>query len=610
MKKIEFNQDLIKIIIGAFLFLLALIFTNVRIIHISLLIISYVVLSYELYINAFKNIINGNIFDENFLMIIATIGAIILGKYDEALMIVLLFQIGEYLSDLAVENSKNSIVELIGLKLNKINLKTSEGIKEVDVNLAKVGDVFVVRRGEKIPLDGIIVEGNTILDTSSLTGESLPLNVENGDKVLSGSINLDKVITIKATTVYEDSTASKIINLIENSNEKKTNTEKFITRFSKVYTPIVVVCAILLTLIPTLLGYDYNPWLYKSLVFLVISCPCALVISVPLGFFMGIGRCSKEGILVKGSNELDNLSKVNAVIFDKTGTITKGKFEVVKINGQDKNEVLKLAAYGEVHSTHPIALSILNNYPDKINEGKITDYKEIVGKGISYKFENENILVGNKELFLEYGISVDNNSDCLTNIYVSKNNKVIGSIEIADIIKEEVYSLIKDLNELNIKNISMLSGDNYTVVKNVAQRVGIDKYFSELLPLDKVEILKNMNKNYLTMFVGDGINDAAVIKAADIGVSMGGIGSDATVEASDIVIMNDNINKISAAIKISRLTKSIIVYNIVFALSVKILMLILGIVGISSVLLALFADVGVTLIAILNTFMILKKKIR
>lgn len=601
MKKI--NEDLIRIIISIVLLALGMIFNE----NIYLLVISYVFISKEVYFNAFKNIKEGKIFDENFLMIIATLGAFYIGEYPEAVLVMLLFSIGEYLSDLAVDNSKKAIVELMDLRSDKINLKD---IGVTDVNNANVGDIFVVAPGEKVALDGIIIKGESHLDTSSLTGETVPRAVYKNSEVLSGTINLEGVLEVKATKTFETSTASKIIEILEKSEEKKTKTEKFITRFSKVYTPIVVLLAILIIIIPTILGGNFNTWLYRALEMLVISCPCALVISVPLGYFSGIGKCSKEGILVKGSNILDDLVNIDTIIFDKTGTITEGVFEVTKIysvNNKD-TELLKLAAEAEVNSNHPIALSIKKAYGKEI-KSKITNAKEISGAGISCIIGEDNILVGNKKLLKYNKIDVEENKELGTIVYVAKNKKLLGYIVISDKIKTNAKESLDKLRNDGINNLIMLSGDAEEVVNIISKKLNLDKAYGNLLPQDKVNILEEYKMKNKTAFVGDGINDAPVIKCADVGIAMGGIGSDATIEASDIVLMKDDLSNLADAIKISKITKKIVLSNIIFAIMFKVIMLILAILGITPIWLAVFADVGVTIISVFNSLRIFIKRI-
>ena len=609
--KIKFNEDIIKIIISAVLFVIALFFQNYEIVHLILLVCSYLIVSYRIFIDAIKKLVKGNVFDENTLMIIATVSAFIIGEYPEAVMVMLLFEFGEYLSDLAVDNSKESITKLMDLRSDYVKLKKGGRIEKVDIKEADIDDIFIVKPGEKVPLDGIVLDGKTSVDTASLTGESVPREVVQGDTVLSGFVNGSGVITVKATSVAENSTASKIINLLENSNDKKTKTEKFITRFSKIYTPIVVILAVLIVVIPTMLGANFNDFLYKALVFLVTACPCALVISVPLGFFCGVGRASKEGILIKGSDGLESLSKLETVVFDKTGTITEGKFEVRDIvsRGVSKDELLELAAYSEYYSNHPIAKSIVTAYKDEIDENLIKNYKEVSGYGVTAIVNDKKVIIGNDKLLNQENIAVEEVNDFGTTIYVACDGQYLGYLVIGDKIKDSAYNLVNNLKKNGINRVVMLSGDTEDMVKIVADKVNIDEYYSQLLPIDKVQKLREIKEKSYIAFVGDGINDAPVIREADLGISMGGIGSDAAIEASDVVLMYDNLDKIVTAIKISQVTQKIVMFNIVFALGFKFLMLVLATFGLASIWMAVFADVGVTLLAVLNALRVMKKKL-
>ena len=602
MKKIKFNEDLIRILISAILLIISIFLKNFKTAYLIVIVVSYVFVSKEVYENALKNIKKKEIFDENLLMIIATLGAFYIKEYPEAVLVMLLFSLGEYLSSQAVDNSKKAIIELMDLRSDKARLKNGELVSTKKV---KLNDIIIVNPGEKIPLDGIIINGVSHLDTKNLTGESKPLSVKKGDTVLSGTINIESILEINSTSTYKTSTASKIIDIMEHADEKKAKTEKFITKFSKIYTPIVVLLSILIVVIPTILGCDFNTWLYRALEMLVISCPCALVISVPLSYFAGIGRASKDGILIKGSNELDNLSNIKTILFDKTGTLTKGVFEVTKING-NINEVLKIAANAEVHSNHPIGKSIVSAY-NKTLDMKITDYKEIAGLGISCKLNKEKVLVGKIDLLLENNIDVDKIDSVGTVIYVAKNNECIGSIIISDKIKDNAQETIEDLRGELVENLVVLSGDKDEVVEDLAKTLNLDAYHAELLPEDKIKLLEEYQIFGNVAFVGDGINDAPVIKLSDIGIAMGKIGSDATVDASDIVLMNDDLSSITKAIRISKLTKRVILSNIIFAISFKLLMLVLAIIGITPIYLAVFADVGVTLLSVLNSLRIFKK---
>lgn len=602
MKKIKFNEDLIRILISTVLLIISMFLKSFKTAYLIIIVISYVFVSKKVYENAIKNIKKKELFDENLLMIIATLGAFYIKEYPEAVLVMLLFSLGEYLSDQAIDNSKKAIIDLMDLRSDKTRLKNGELVSTKKV---KLNDIIIVNPGEKIPLDGIIINGVSHLDTKNLTGESKPLSVKKNDTVLSGTINIEGILEINSTSTYKTSTASKIIDIMEHADEKKAKTEKFITKFSKIYTPIVVLLSILIVVIPTILGCDFNTWLYRALEMLVISCPCALVISVPLGYFAGIGRASKEGILIKGSNELDNLSNIKTILFDKTGTLTKGVFEVTKING-DTHEVLKVAANAEAHSNHPIGKSIVSAY-NRALDMKITNYKEIAGLGISCKLDKEKVLVGKKDLLLENNIDVDEIDSVGTVIYVAKNNECIGSIIISDKIKDNAKETLKDLRGEFVENLVVLSGDKDEVVEDLAKKLNLDAYHAELLPEDKIKLLKEYQIFGNVAFVGDGINDAPVIKLSDTGIAMGGIGSDATIEASDIVLMNDDLSSITKAIRISKLTKKIILSNIIFAIIFKLLMLILAIMGITPIYLAVFADVGVTLLSVLNSLRIFKK---
>lgn len=604
MKKF-LNEDLIKIIISIILFIISIFLPSP--IKEIILVISYIIISYEIYMEAFDGLKEKDIFNENFLMILATLGAFAIGSYMEAVMVMLLFETGEYLSDAAVASSKKSITKLMDLRSETVNLFKDGVIEKVSIKKAKVDDIFIVLPGEKVPLDGIVIEGTSYLDTSSLTGESTPRKATINDQVISGSINKDSILKVKATSTYKTSTASKIIDLIENSNNKKTNTENFIRKFSKIYTPVVVISALIIAIVPSLIVGDFKTWVYRALVFLVTSCPCALVISVPLGFFSGIGRASKEGILIKGSRELETLADIDYLALDKTGTITEGVFEVTKVESKTLKEkdFITLVASAEVNSIHPIAKAITNYCKEPLE--KSTNHKEYSGKGISCTIKNKELLVGNKKLMEENKVELPKEEAIGTVIYVAINKKYAGCIVIADRIKKSSYAL-NSLKE-DFKDIMILSGDNEDITKEIAHEVKINTYYNNLLPIDKVEKIKEYQKQGLVMFIGDGINDAPVIKTSDIGVSMGSLGSDAAIEASDIVIMKDDLSKIKTAHNISKLTKRKVKESIIFALIVKFIVLLLGVFGISTIWMAVFADVGVTLLAILNVLTIMWKRV-
>ena len=603
MKK-YINEDLVKIIISFILFIISFFFSS-ETIKLILIVVGYIIVAYEMYIEAFNDFKEGEIFNEELLMILATLGAFYIHSYEEALMVILLFQLGEYLENLAVNKSKASITKLMDLRVDTVNIEDKGKVK---LEEAKVGDIFIVKAGEKVPLDGVVVDGETYIDTSSLTGESVPRKVAKDENILSGCINKESLIKVQATTTSKDSTVQKIINLIENSNEKKSETETFIRKFAKIYTPIIVVSAFLLVLIPTLMGYNFNNWLYRALVFLVTSCPCALVISVPLGFYSGIGKASKEGILIKGSSELEKLLNIDYLLLDKTGTITEGVFEVTEINTEmDEDKFLNIVASVEENSNHPIATAIKNKNKEKLLEVK--NHKEITGKGLSCTINNKEILVGNDKLLNENNISFDKVNKAGTVVYLSINNEYKGYLLVSDKIKETSKSL-SEVKEVIKQEIIILSGDSKNIVESVSKEVGADKYYGELLPEDKVEYVEKYKKQGKVMFVGDGVNDAPVIKMSDVGVSMGGIGSDAAIEASDIVLMRDDLSKIKTAVNIAKVTDRKVKESIIFALVVKAIVLLLGIFGLSTIILAVFADVGVTLLVILNVITIFYKKIK
>lgn len=604
MKKF-LNEDLIRIIISTLLFIISMFLpTPIKTI---VLVVSYVFISHEIYMEAFEGLKEKDIFNENFLMILATLGAFAIGSYMEAVMVMLLFETGEYLSDAAVASSKKSITKLMDLRSETINLFKDGEIEKVSIKKAKVDDIFVVLPGEKVPLDGIVIEGTSYLDTSSLTGESTPRKATVNDQVISGSINKDSILKVKATSTYKTSTASKIIDLIENSNNKKTNTETFIRKFSKIYTPVVVISALIIAIVPSLIVGDFKTWLYRALVFLVTSCPCALVISVPLGYFSGIGRASKEGILIKGSRELETLADIDYLALDKTGTITEGVFEVTKVESKTlkEKEFITLVASAEANSIHPIAKAITNYCKEPLE--KSTNHKEYSGKGISCTIKDKELLIGNKKLMEENKVELPKEEAIGTVIYVAIDNEYAGCVVISDRIKKSSYAL-SSLKE-DFKDIMILSGDNEDITKEIAHEVKINTYYNNLLPIDKVEKIKEYQKQGLVMFIGDGINDAPVIKTSDIGVSMGSLGSDAAIEASDIVIMKDDLSKIKTAHNISKLTKRKVKESIIFALIVKFIVLLLGVFGISTIWMAVFADVGVTLLAILNVLTIMWKRV-
>ncbi len=619
------RKRLRKIIISAIIFLIAgliekINFANqdenvLHIVQIILYIISYLIVGFEVVKKAIINISHGEFFDENFLMSIATIGAFAIQEYPEAVAVMLFYQLGEYFQSYAVKKSRKSIASLMDIRPDYANLKIDDRIEKVSPEQIKIGNIIVVKPGEKIPLDGIVLKGISMLDTSALTGESVPREVKTNDKILSGCINLNGILEIKVEKEYGESTVSKILDLVENATNKKAKTENFITKFSKYYTPIVVVLALIIAFIPPIVTRtNMLDWIYRALTFLVVSCPCALVISVPLSFFSGIGAASKKGILVKGSNYLELLAKTEIVVFDKTGTLTKGVFEVQKIENKehiDKKELLELVAYCESYSNHPISISIQKAYGEEIDKKRIIDSKEISGKGIISKIDNKEIACGNIKLMNELNITnIDQIDDIGTCVYVAIDKKYVGYILISDKIKDDSNEAITKLKQAGVKRTVMLTGDNKNVSEKVNKKLGLDEVYSELLPIDKVnkleEILKSKDDDAKLAFVGDGINDAPVLARADIGIAMGGLGSDAAIEAADIVIMTDEPSKIVTAIKISRKTLKIVYQNISFALIVKIGVLLLSAFGLASMWAAVFADVGVTVLAILNSFRALR----
>lgn len=606
---------LARVILAIVLFSLAMIFTSAPTFKISLLGISYLIAGYDILIKALKNIIKGKVFDENFLMGIATLGAIGIKEYPEAVMVMVLYQIGEYLQDKAVEKSQNSITELMDIRSDYANIEKNGDLTKISPYEVKIGDTIIVKTGEKIPLDGIIIDGSATLDTSALTGESRPREVKIGDEAISGCINTNGLLKIRVTKEYGQSTVSKILDLVENASSKKTKTENFITKFAKIYTPVVVLAALFLAILPPLIfGSNFSVWINRALTFLVISCPCALVISVPLGFFAGIGGASKCGILVKGSSYLELLSKPETIVFDKTGTLTQGYFKVVKIEQQEdttKEELLELTVYAESYSNHPIALSIKKAYDKNIDKNRISEISEIAGNGVRAEINGCSILVGNENLLKNHNISYQKANETGTIVYTAKNSKFLGHIVISDKLKEDAQKAIIELKKLKLQTV-MLTGDTEESGLTVAKELNLDKAYTQLLPIDKVDkiedIIEQKTKNKSVIFVGDGINDAPVLTRADVGIAMGGLGSDAAIEAADVVIMDDKPTKVATAIKIAKQTLTIVKENIAFALGIKVLFLILGAFGFVTMWGAVFADVGVTLIAVLNSLRALKIK--
>lgn len=605
------NGIVIRITIATLIFIAVILLHPTGLSRFFIYMSAYLIVGVDIVLRAIKNIFKGEIFDENFLMAIATVGAICIGEYPEAVMVMLLYQIGEKLQDNAVEKSKQSISSLMNIRPDYANVEINGELIKKNPENVKIGDIIKVKAGEKIPLDGKIIDGEASIDTSALTGESVPRTVKIGDKAVSGCINTNGVLTIKVEKEFGQSTVSKILELVEHASSKKAKAENFITKFARYYTPIVVFGAIALATIPPLLfDAQFSIWFQRALTFLVISCPCALVISVPLGFFAGIGGASKSGILIKGACYIEALSRPYAVVFDKTGTLTKGTFKVTKIQPVEKisaDELLKYAAYAENYSTHPIATSLKKTYGRNIDTSLIRNVEEISGNGIKAQIDNSEILVGNNKLMTKFGINYISQQNTGTVIYVAKNNEFVGSITISDELKTDSKATIKNLNKKQIKTV-MLTGDNSIPAEYIAKELDIPKVYSELLPAQKVEKLEELisTQKGSVIFVGDGINDAPVLTRADVGIAMGGLGSDAAIEAADVVIMNDNPSKVVSAIKIAQKTMQIVKENIIFALGIKILFLILGAFGVITMWGAVFADVGVTLIAVLNSLRALK----
>lgn len=582
-------------------------------ISIALYILAYCVIGLDIVFKAIRNIFHGEIFDENFLMVVATLGALATGEYPEAIAVMFLYQIGEEFQDIAVGKSRNAIKELMQIKPEYANVLRNGETIQVRPEEVKIGETIVIKPGEKVPLDGRVKKGTSMLDTKTITGESVPKKIVEQELIYSGSINLNSVLEVKVTKKFEDSTVAKILELVEEATSKKAKTEKFITKFAKYYTPTVCLFALALALVPTLVfKQELMTWVYRALIFLVISCPCALVISVPLGFFGGIGGASKKGILIKGSNYLEALSKAKYAMFDKTGTITKGVFEIQKINPVDisEEELIRVAAHGEKFSNHPIALSIKKRYKGKYDESKVENLEEISGKGIKARIFFQETLIGNAKLLQENKVKFKPVDEAGTVIYVAIEGQYKGYILIADKVKDDSKKAIEDLKKEKIKKTYILTGDEKRIADKIAQEVGVDECKSELLPDQKLEnleaVLKTKGEKEKVIFVGDGVNDSPCLARADIGIAMGGIGADAAIEAADVVIMTDELTKIAQAIKIAKKTMKIVKQNIVFALAVKIIILALGALGFANMWLAVFADVGVSMIAILNSMKTLK----
>ena len=618
-KSIKNNEklNLLKIIVGAIVFIFAFyqeIAGRENKYSLLIFLVAYLLVGSDILYKALRNITKGRIFDENFLMSVATIGAIAIGELSEAVGVMLFYKIGEYLQELAVGKSRKSISELMQIRPDMANLKLGNTIKVVNPEDVNIGDYIIVKPGEKVPLDGVVIEGSSMMDTSALTGESVLRTVKKGDNLLSGFINKNALLTVQVTKDFSESTASKILDMVENASSKKSKTENFISVFSRYYTPIVVGLALLIAILPPIFmqGATFSEWIHRGLIFLVVSCPCALVLSIPLSYFSGIGVASKQGVLIKGSNYLEALRYVDTVVFDKTGTLTEGVFDVVKVKPVNisEDELIKFASIAEVNSNHPIAKSILNCYNKEINLNNIEEYEEIASHGIRVKYENNIILAGNEKLMASNNIKIEKSTDVGTVVYIAINNEFKGYIVIADKIKTDSEEAIRLIKEQGIKETVMLTGDNKEVANFVAKKLKLDKVFSNLLPNEKVEKIEELYKNKIAKekiaFVGDGINDAPVLARVDVGIAMGGLGSDAAIEAADVVIMTDEPSKIAQGIKISKKTYKIVWQNIIFALGIKIIVMVLGATGIASMWDAVFADVGVALIAVLNAMRIMK----
>ena len=606
------KKDLIKIIFAGLLFIIPWLLKLEGTPRLVVYLTAYLVVGVEIIVRAIKNLFAGQPFDEYFLMTVATLGAFIIGEYPEGVAVMLFYQIGELFQGLAVNHSRKSISSLLDIRSDYANLEKDGQIIVVNPIDVHVGDYIIIKPGEKVPLDGIVVDGKSSVDTSNITGESVPRSINKGEKVLSGFVNNEGLLKVEVEKEFGESTVSKILDLVENASSKKAPTENFITKFARYYTPAVVFTALAIGLIPPLFfGYNIKDWAYRAFIFLVISCPCALIISIPLGFFGGIGGASKMGILIKGGNYLEGLNDLDTIVFDKTGTITKGTFNVTNVysyNGLTREKVIELAAYGESYSNHPIGTSIMEAYGKKIDKNRIKNYREISGKGIKAEIDGEEILIGNSKLFKDNNIDVIKPESIGTVVYVGKDGVLVGTILVSDELKENVSKEIHDIKAQDIKNTIMLSGDSEEIAKKVGELVGIDSVYGNLLPQDKVKVFEEILKESRgkVAFVGDGVNDAPVLARADIGIAMGALGSDAAIEASDIVIMTDEIGKVATSIRIAKNTKKIVTQNIVFALGIKLIILTLGAFGIATMWEAVFADVGVSIIAILNSIRALK----
>ena len=613
----KMSKQLIKIIISLLLVVISLLLKFDTELYSNILyVIAYIIVGYDIVLKAVRNIFKGKVFDENFLMTVATIGAFCIGEFPEAVAVMLFYQIGELFQSYAVDRSRKSVASLMDIRPDYANVYRDDEIERVDPDEVNIGEIILVKPGEKIPLDGIVVDGESMLNTQALTGESVPRKVTVNDEVLSGCINNDGILKIKVSKEFEESTVSKILDLVENASSRKSKSENFINKFAKYYTPIVVIVSVALAVIPPLVIKEalFSDWLYRALSFLVVSCPCALVISIPLSFFGGIGAASKIGVLIKGSNYLEALASAEIVVCDKTGTLTEGVFKVQKIDaiGYSDDELLRYAAYAEGFSNHPISISLKQAYNKEINEKLVTETQEISGKGVLAKVDGKMVLVGNEKIMKEYNIKFQKSEETGTIVYVAINDEFAGTILIADKIKEDSYKAVKLFKNNNVRKVVMLTGDRDNISESVANELNLDEYHAELLPQDKVswveKLMTQKSSGGKLIFVGDGINDAPVLALSDIGVAMGGLGSDAAIEAADVVIMTDEPSKIASSVQISKKTMRIVKQNIVFAIAVKIGVLILSAFGVSTMWEAVFADVGVSVLAIVNALRVLRIK--
>ena len=613
----KMSKQLIKIIISLLLVVISLLLKFDTELYSNILyVIAYIIVGYDIVLKAVRNIFKGKVFDENILMTVATIGAFCIGEFPEAVAVMLFYQIGELFQSYAVDRSRKSVASLMDIRPDYANVYREDEIERVDPDEVNIGEIILVKPGEKIPLDGIVVDGESMLNTQALTGESVPRKVTVNDEVLSGCINNDGILKIKVSKEFEESTVSKILDLVENASSRKSKSENFISKFAKYYTPIVVIVSVALAVIPPLVIKEavFSDWLYRALSFLVVSCPCALVISIPLSFFGGIGAASKIGVLIKGSNYLEALASAEIVVCDKTGTLTEGVFKVQKIKaiGYSDDELLRYAAYAEGFSNHPISISLKQAYNKEINEKLVTETQEISGKGVLAKVDGKMVLVGNEKIMKEYNIKFQKSEETGTIVYVAINDEFAGTILIADKIKEDSYKAVKLFKNNNVKKVVMLTGDRDNISESVANELNLDEYHAELLPQDKVswveKLMTQKSSGGKLIFVGDGINDAPVLALSDIGVAMGGLGSDAAIEAADVVIMTDEPSKIASSVQISKKTMRIVKQNIVFAIAVKIGVLIFSAFGVSTMWEAVFADVGVSVLAIVNALRVLRIK--